>query len=336
MTLPLDKIEKIAHLVIDVLYTRFESFPDDASTNRNAPFHEAFLSAFQGRLEKHGTNIPMLISLAHWLHGLNTTLGQTFFEKTSHILCSGDKVEFKDRLYMSTEQQTAVSDIIRDLKNDKRKPNLAEEERLIYQNKVLQDKPVSNFTVDCFFDDNETVVAIELKTVKPNSGVFRDEKTKILSAKAGLKNKYPDKKILFYLGFPFDPQSTTPTGYDKDAFMDYNVDCRKFFAMDEILLADELWNFLSGETSTMTQILNIINVIATPQFMDKYKFINTPQNRIEYKERYLQQLEEWKLYSEIRLVQNDFRLFPNVDKETRKKFNRPPFKDGEYNTDRFN
>ena len=33
--------EKISLEVIRTLITRFESFPEDASNNRNAPFHEA-------------------------------------------------------------------------------------------------------------------------------------------------------------------------------------------------------------------------------------------------------------------------------------------------------
>lgn len=38
--------EKISIEVIKTLVTRFDSFPEDASHNRNAPFHEAFLEAF--------------------------------------------------------------------------------------------------------------------------------------------------------------------------------------------------------------------------------------------------------------------------------------------------
>lgn len=44
------KKEKIAIEVIKTLITRFEIFPIDASNNRNAPFHEAFLNAFADKL----------------------------------------------------------------------------------------------------------------------------------------------------------------------------------------------------------------------------------------------------------------------------------------------
>ena len=43
--------EKISIEVIKTLVTRFENFPEDASNNRNAPFHEAFLNAFSDKLE---------------------------------------------------------------------------------------------------------------------------------------------------------------------------------------------------------------------------------------------------------------------------------------------
>lgn len=79
MNLDKDKVEKLSLLIIDVLYKRFESFPEDSTENRNAPFHEAFLRAFSDKLDRKVSDIPFFISLSSWLHGLNTTLGQSFF-----------------------------------------------------------------------------------------------------------------------------------------------------------------------------------------------------------------------------------------------------------------
>jgi hypothetical protein len=64
-----------------------------------------------------------------------------------------------------------------------------------------------------FFEDNNSVTAIELKSVKPNSGEMRGEKQKILEGKAALFRKFPQKKIKFYIGFPFDPTA------DSSAFL---------------------------------------------------------------------------------------------------------------------
>lgn len=336
MALTPEKVEAISYQVIKTLYKRFETFPADPSGIRNAPFHMAFLRAFQDKLEEHVTDIPVFISLSSWFHGLNTTLGQSFFENVSHILCDGMKREFKT-LKISQTQQTTVTDIVTDLKNNTHVPNLVRENVLIYQNNNPQDKEVSNFTADCYFEDNEKIVAIELKTVKPNSGVFKNEKDKMLSAKAGLKNANAAKEIFFYLAFPFDPLSLTPTGSDKTAFMNYSVDFTKFFAANEVLLADELWNFLSGDTNTMQQIIDIINSIASPQFMDKYNFLNDAQNRTAHKAQYVQQLTEWKLFSEVKLVNNETLLLQRIadNKRMIRKFNQPMFKEEDYNIDRY-
>lgn len=331
-----DKKEKISYSVIKTIHSKFGDFPENASNNRNAPFHTAFLNAFTDKFAGQVSNIPFFISLSSWFHGLNTTLGQSFFEKVSHILCDGTKKEFKG-LKISQTQQTTVTDIVTDLKNNAHPPNLVRENGLIYQDNAHQDKDVSNFTADCFFEDNDKIVAIELKTVKPNSGVFKNEKDKILSAKAGLKNAYPAKNIFFYLGFPFDPLSAVPTGSDKGAFMNYSVDFNKFFDPDEVLLADGLWNFLSSDDNTMQQLIDIINAIATTHFETKYEFLNNAQNRTTNTEEYISRLIEWNLYSEVRLVRNETALLKNIEENSRmmRKFNQPLFKDGDYNIDRF-
>jgi len=66
MALTNDITEKISIEVIKTLITRFESFPEDASNNRNAPFHEAFLNAFSDKLEGKVSDIPFFISLSSW------------------------------------------------------------------------------------------------------------------------------------------------------------------------------------------------------------------------------------------------------------------------------
>lgn len=331
------KKEKISHAVIRTLYTKFSDFPEDATKNRNAPFHEAFLNAFENKFSGKVTDIPFFISLSSWFHGLNTTLGQTFFEKVAHILSDSTKKEFKG-LKISTSQQTAISDIMADLKNGVDVPDLKRENDLIYMNNKPQIKNVPNFTADCYYEEDNSIIAIELKTVKPNSGVFKVEKEKILAAKAGLKNQHGSKEIYYFLGFPFDPLSTTPTSSDKDSFLGYSVDFKKFFDKDEVLLADELWDFLSGDENTMQQIIDIINSIAKTEFMDIYEFLNDATNKSTDKEKYLQYLKNWNLISEIELVTAEMKIIKNLKhiKNIRlnRTYNQPIFKDGFYNIDR--
>lgn len=114
------------------------------------------------------------------------------------------------------------------------------------------------FTADVYKETNQLIEAVEMKSVRPNSGEGRGEKVKVLNAKAALKLISPEKEIKFYVGFPFDPTSPSPTGYDKERFFNYLVEFKKFFSPAEVLIGGELWDHLSGQRNTMEEILEII------------------------------------------------------------------------------
>jgi len=336
MALSNDMKEQIAIQVIRTLYSQFEKFPEDVSGNRNAPFHEAFISAFSDRLDGKVFSIPTLISLSSWLHGLNTSLGQSFFENTAHILSSGEKKEFttgkKNNLPIEQSQKDTAIQIITNLTNGNQTPSLLNENALIFQMPSTSNLVEgTDFTADVFCESATEIVCIEIKTVKPNKGVFKVEKQKILEAKAALKPKYPSKEIKYFLAFPFDPLSDTPFGYDKKRFMAYSVGFTKYFDEAEILLAGEFWDFLSCVPNTMEAIIEIINVIATPNFMNELAFLSEPQNRIKQKQDYLNLLEKWFLFQEYELVSNDKQILSKlITKKLQNLYNQSCFKDGEY------
>lgn len=335
------KKEKIAYEVIKTLFSRFESFPEDASNNRNAPFHEAFLKAFSDKLSNRVSDLPFFISLSSWLHGLNTTLGQSFFENVAHILSDGYKKEFtinrNSLLKVTQTQKRAISNIITELKNDNETPDLNRENDLIFDISTQPDLDANNFTVDVYIETSTKVIAIELKSVRPNSGEMGGEKQKILQAKAALYNGFPGKIISYYIGFPFDPTSNIPTGHDKIRFLDYLVDGSKYFSLDEVLLANELWDFLSGDSNTMEQILEIINAIATPEFINKYNYLNETANCLNNPEYYRNILREWFLFKEIDLLDNNSIILEETRGNSRidRIFKQPIFKNGDYNLTRY-
>ena len=321
------KKEQIAQVVIKILVSRFGSFPEDSNNNRNAPFHVAFLNAFSDKLDGRVRDIPDYISLNSWLQGLNTSLGQTFFESVAHILCDGEKKDFKGHS-IYTNQVNAIADVMIDLKNGTHQPSLSRENGIISNNRNGNTQNASNFTADCFYETDKEVVAIELKSVRPNSGEMRGEKQKILQAKAVLQELYPNKQINYFFGFPFDPTSTTDTGYDKNRFIKYLVEAEKFIDPSELLISDELWSFLLGETNgVMDELISIINVIATPSFMDKY---NSIQNKTQ---GYADILQEWFLATEYYIFENSEHICGNVNKRIA---NQSIFKtDGSYNEKRY-
>ncbi|MDR0988838.1 MAG: TdeIII family type II restriction endonuclease [Prevotellaceae bacterium] len=344
--------EKVSLEVIKVLVSRFDSFPEDASNNRNAPFHEAFLNAFSDRLEGKVSDTPFFISLSSWLQGLNTTLGQSFFEHVAHHLCGGEKREYTSKklgnLKVSQQQRNNIAKIIADISNGAATPNLQQEDELLFQRDNTPLIDAFDFSADVYFETDMHVVAIELKSVKPNSGEMRGEKQKILEGKAALYHLYPHKKVQFYIGFPFDPtvdpKKEDITSFSKSRFLDSIININKFFASDETLVASELWDFLANEKNTMEELLEIINTISTPSFLDKYKFLVDTSKR-ETPEC-LEQLKEWNLFSEIELIENDLTILVSLSDNSLngsslnssliKVYHKMPFKStGEYNWERY-
>ncbi len=333
--------EKISYEIIKTLISRFESFPDDATTNRNAPFHEAFLNAFRDKLEEKVSDIPFMISLSSWMHGLNTTLGQQFFENVSHIVSNGTKREWTNKkegnLYITQRQKDIINKIITKLSTDEEKPNLKKENRLIFQDDNTQKVKAINFSADIFYEDERSVTAIELKSVKPNSGEMRGEKQKILEGKAALYHKYKPKKINFFIAFPFDPTAIKDIEYDKDSFLNSIINMKKSFSNDEVLLSAEFWDYISDENNTMQEILKIINSIATTDFMQNFQFIQDKQNIQKDKKRYRNILVKWHLYNELKIFDNYNEIKDKVknDKKLLRIFNKALFDNkGKYNIDR--
>lgn len=334
------KKQQIALTVIKVLLKRFETFPLDASNNRNAPFHEAFLKAFKDNFEDKVSDVPFFISLSSWLHGLNTTLGQTFFEKVAHILSGGEKRQYTSKklgnLKIYQSQKNKINEIMTELSNSEITPNLEQENSEISSVNKGNLTNAIDFSADVFIEDNNFITAIELKSVKPNSGEMKGEKQKILESKTALKKAFPDKEVYFYIGFPFDPTNDTKTGYNKTRFLNSIINMTKFFDPAETLIASELWDKLSEESETMEQILTIINTISTPDFMEIFQFLQNNTNRNN--PRYLQILEEWFLFSEIELLQKDSHIKDLIrdDKKLQKMYHQQMFRGDEYNWQKMN
>ena len=337
--------EKIAIEVIKTLVTRFDNFPEDTSNNRNAPFHEAFLNAFSDKLNGKVSDTPFFISLSSWLHGLNTTLGQVFFENIAHHISNGEKREFTSKrlgnLAITQSQRDHIAQIIADLSTSATRPNLDTENHLLFADYNTATINAMDFSADVFFEDAERVIAIELKSVKPNSGEMKGEKQKILEGKAALYRKFPNKEIQFYIGFPFDPtvnpENESVTSFNKSRFLSSIINMNKYFASKETLVANELWDFLSRQENTMEQILQIINAIAQTDFLKKYKFLSTNENR--NKPEYIVILDNWYLFSEKELIINDQQIRNSIENKRTltRTYNKTAFDSkGNYLSSRYN
>jgi hypothetical protein len=94
---------------------------------------------------------------------------------------------------------------------------------------------------------------------------------------------------------------------------------------------------ISNVSKTMEQILEIINAIATLEFIDKYNYLNESANRLNETEYYNNLLQKWFLFSEIELLNNNAIILQKVrdNKKATRILNQPVFKDGGYNSNRY-
>jgi len=260
MSLNKDQKDRISEVIKNILLKRIDNFPDLDMQNRNAPFHNVLLECFKDRFKPLNIEIPYLVAITSWLHGLNTSLGSGF-ESIAHILSGGYKRKFTSsyKLKVKESQAKNIEKIIRDLKSGEYKPNLERENELIFNFKKQENEiDALGFTVDNYIENSSKIIAVELKSVRPNSGEGRGEKQKILYGKAAFKLINPNKEIKFFIGFPFDPTAKEPTSYNKDHFFNYLIEFKKFFSPEEVLIGGELWDYLSGLNNTMEDILKVI------------------------------------------------------------------------------
>ena len=253
---------RISEVIKKILLSSLRKFPKVDQQNRNAPFHDIILKTFEKELQHVNISTPYLLAISSWLHGLSTSMGSSY-ESLVHILSGGYKRKFTAAftLKVKVSQASTIENIIRELKagNKVRLPNTSVENRLIFKFKS-NEKEINalEFTVDNYIETKEYIEGIELKSVRPNSGEGRGEKQKILYAKAAFKKLHPTKEIKYYVGFPFDPTSNDAVSFNKERFFNYLIEFKKFFSPEEVLIASELWDHLSGHSHTMDEIFEII------------------------------------------------------------------------------
>ncbi|MBN2009798.1 TdeIII family type II restriction endonuclease [candidate division KSB1 bacterium] len=335
-----NKKEKISIEVIKILCQCIENLSEISIEDLQSPFQKAFYNNF---LTTSSYSYSEIIKIKHNFLNLNGMKGQSFFENVAHILSDGEKREYTAKklgnLQIHKTQKEKINSLITKLSNSESTPDLGSENSEIFIEDSSQLLNAIDFSADVFIEESDSITSIELKSVKPNSGEMRGEKQKILEGKAALHKKFPQKEIHFFIGFPFDPTQdiTNPIGSDKSRFMASCINMNKFFSVSEVKLADELWNFLSDDENTMQQLLDIINSISTTEFLDKFQYVMSNQNRTESK--YPEILKEWHLTSEVELINHTKTIKSKTenDKRLTRIYNQSPFKkDGNYNKDRYN
>jgi hypothetical protein len=201
----------------------------------NMPFHTRLLGKDR-------------MALFSFIQSINTTLGTSVFEQVAVIIA---KPHFKQAISqykglddkISPKAQRVIQDIMDDLRTSRKRPDKAVETAEILKVALDSDlRQVKRPRIDLFVEAHDgTELYFDLKTAKPNMGDFVGYKRMLLEwvAIRGVQN--PNAKVRTLLAIPYNP-------YEPDPYERWTLQ-GLFNVTDEILVAEEFWDFLGGENA---------------------------------------------------------------------------------------
>ncbi len=221
----------IAEMLKKCIRDKFQSYNPETSY---MPFHYRLLGRDR-------------MALFSFIQSLNTTFGTSIYEPVAIALA---KEKFKvaktqvrtfDRI--STEAHRQIQTIMTDLTTANEDPNKSVEiEKIRKVCRVGSINEVKLTKVDIWLENYDgELFLIDMKTVKPNIGSFKEYKRTLLEWAAAELARNPDAVVNTIIGIPYNPYEPGP--YNRWTIRGM-LDLR-----DEILIAEELWDFIGGEGS---------------------------------------------------------------------------------------
>jgi len=252
MALNKSKLNKIEDVIRESLRNKFLSYTPET---HNMPFHYRLLGKDR-------------MALFSFIQSLNTTFGTSIFEPVAETLASlrfpFAKKQFVVGDTISEQAQIEIQHIMNELSTGKN-PNKTEEieriRKVATSGKVNKLKTVK---IDLFvMDDDGTVHLFDLKTVKPNTGQFKDFKRTLLEWIAIYLSKHPNANIHSYIAIPYNPYEPQP--YERWTLKGM-LDLDK-----ELKVAEEFWDFLGGKGaySGLLDCFERVGIDLRPE-IDKY------------------------------------------------------------------
>jgi len=199
------------------------------------------------------------MALFSFIHSINTTLGTSVFEQIAAIIARPhfQQVVHQYRDFNNTISRAAqqvIQEIMDELVAARTTPNKAEEIQKIMQvSQATQLVTVRRPRIDLFLKSaGGTEYYFDLKTAKPNIGDFRGYKRSLLewvAIRGALDNNVNIKTLL---AIPYNPYEPQP--YERWTLQGL------FDLGNEIMVAEEFWNFL-GKENTYEQLLNVFETV---------------------------------------------------------------------------
>lgn len=221
----------IKEKIKDCMRAKFQSYSPET---RYMPFHHRLLGKDR-------------MALYSFIQSLNTTFGVSIYEPVAVALANERfrvaKTQVKPAKEISTEAHQQIQKIMDELGIADRNPNRSievEEIREVCRTGTLN--PVKLTQVDIWLESHEgELFLIDLKTVKPNIGNFKQYKRTLLEWTAAELAREPKAIVNAMIGIPYNPYEPKP--YDRWTLRGM-LDLQH-----EVLIAADLWDFLGGEGS---------------------------------------------------------------------------------------
>ncbi|MDE0468417.1 MAG: TdeIII family type II restriction endonuclease [Candidatus Poribacteria bacterium] len=221
----------IKEKIKDCMRAKLRSYKPEVS---NMPFHHRLLGKDR-------------MALFSFIHSLNTKFGTLFYEPVAIALARGRfkvaETQVKPFNRISPDAQQQVQTIMDELWVAKRKPNRCiemEEIRQVCQTGTL--RRVKQTPVDIRLENYDgALFFIDLKPVKPSWNHIEGYKRTLLERTAAELARNPEAIVNTMIGIPYNPYE--PKLYERwtmKGMLDLNR---------EVLIAEELWDFLGGEGS---------------------------------------------------------------------------------------
>lgn len=238
MALTKQQITQVENVLRTSLRNKFQRYNPEPAV---MPFHTRLLGKDR-------------MALFSFIHSLNTNFGTAIFEPVALALATTTfkeaKTQFTAGRQISEAAQRVIQDIMDNLTAANCKPNKPEEIEAI--RKVAQIgkmRTVKPTKVDIFLHGHdEQLYLIDIKTAKPNKGGFKEFKRTLLEWVACVLAENPKVKINTLIAIPYNPYEPKPySRWTMAGMLDLQT---------ELKVADEFWDFLSGE-GTYLQLLDI-------------------------------------------------------------------------------
>ena len=219
----------IKEKIKDCMRAKFQSYNPET---RYMPFHHRLLGKDR-------------MALYSFIQSLNTTFGISIYEPVAVALARERfkvaETQVKPFNEISSEAHQQIQTIMDELAVDDRepdKPTEIEEIRKVCRTGNLDKVRLTQ--VDIWLESyNGELFLIDLKTVKPNRGNFKEFKRTLLEWTAAELAKDPEVVVNTMIGIPYNPYEPKP--YERWTLKGM-LDMQH-----ETLIAEELWDFLGGK-----------------------------------------------------------------------------------------